>query len=123
MARILIIDDDATFRGMVHRVLEQAGHQVLEVGGGDDGLRSFREGGADLVICDIIMPGKDGIETIQLLREERPEVRILAVSGGGPMDPSELVSDAELLGADGSLVKPFKMSELLETVAGLLGLA
>ena len=121
MATILIIDDDDAIRATMRKILERAGHQVRDAGDGDRGLRIFRDHGADLVITDIIMPEKEGIETIQELREEDPEMPILAVSGGGRVDPTEPLTDARLLGADETLAKPFTVEELQETVERLLG--
>lgn len=121
MALILIIDDDAALRATVRKILERAGHEVRDAGDGDRGLRIFREEGADLVITDIIMPEKEGIETIQELREADPDLPILAISGGGRADPSEPLTDARLLGADETLAKPFDVDELRKTVEHLLG--
>ena len=120
MPVILIIDDDDALRATMRKILERAGHEVRDAGDGDRGLRIFREDGADLVITDIIMPEKEGIETIQELREEDPDLPILAVSGGGRADPAEPLTDARLLGADETLAKPFTVEELQETVARML---
>lgn len=121
MALILIIDDDDALRATMRKILERAGHEVRDAADGDRGLKIFREEGPDLVITDIIMPEKEGIETIQELREEDPELPILAVSGGGRADPSEPLTDAMLLGADETLAKPFGVDELREMVERLLG--
>ena len=104
----------------MRRILERAGHNVRVAADGDMGISLYRAEPADLVITDLIMPEKEGIETIQELREDFPEVRILAVSGGGMVDPNGPLSDAELFGADASLAKPFSVDELREAVAGLL---
>lgn len=120
MALILIIDDDATVRATVRKILERAGHEVRDAGDGDRGLTIFREEDVDLVITDIIMPEKEGIETIQELRETDPDLPILAISGGGRADPSEPLTDARLLGADETLAKPFDVDELRKTVERLL---
>jgi len=119
MSRILVIDDDAALRTIVRKMLE-ADHEVVEAANGNEGLTLFRQGGADLVISDLIMPDRDGIETIQELREGWPGVKILAMSGGGSIDPRERLIDAELLGADASLLKPFTMASLRVAVAELL---
>ena len=102
------------------RKMLEADHEVIEAANGNEGLMLFRQGGADLVISDVIMPERDGIETIQELREGWPGVKILVMSGGGAVDPRERLIDAELLGADASLLKPFKMATLREMVAELL---
>lgn len=121
MADIIIIDDEPALRGTMRKILERAGHSVREASDGDEGIRLFRVRPADLVVTDIFMPEKEGMETIQELREEDPEVRILAVSGGGSIGPSGPLHDAELFGADGSLAKPFSVEELQEKVDDLLG--
>jgi len=121
MARILVIDDDAQVRGAVRRILERAGHTVEDVGNGDAGLRAHRERPADLIITDIFMPERDGIETIRQLRHESPQVKIIAISGGDRTQTLDLRKDAELLGASRALRKPFELSELLQAVGQLLG--
>lgn len=120
MARVLIIDDDVALRTTMRKILERAGHEVIEAGDGHEGLARFREEGADVVVTDLIMPEKEGIETILELREEARDVRILAVSGGGSMEPGVRLFDATALGADASLAKPFTIEQLREAVAALL---
>ncbi len=120
MAHILVIDDEAPLRSLVREILEREGHTVVDAEDGDGGLRLFRERLPDLVITDIIMPGKEGIETIQELRDECPGVRILAISGGGTRGPSGPLSDARLLGADETLAKPFGIAELRDAVRRIL---
>jgi len=121
MARILVIDDDAQVRGAVRRILERARHTVEDVADGDAGLRAHRERPADLIITDIFMPERDGIETIRELRRESPQVKIIAISGGDRTQTLDLRKDAELLGASRALRKPFELSELLRAVDELLG--
>jgi len=104
----------------MRRILERTGHNVRVAPDGDMGISLHRAEPADLVITDLIMPEKEGIETIQELREDFPEVRILAVSGGGLVDPDGPLTDAELFGADASLAKPFSVAELRDAVDGLL---
>jgi CheY-like chemotaxis protein len=119
MARVLVIDDDAAMRRMMARVLSGAGHQVREAADGDEGLAAFAAEGADLVVCDLVMPDREGIETIRELRRAAPQLPILAVSGGG--FPSVYLQSAVRLGASAALVKPFRAAELLDAVARLLG--
>ena len=121
MARILVIDDDAQVRGAVRRILERAGHTVEDVGNGDAGLRAHRERPADLIITDIFMPERDGLETVRELRRESPQVKIIVISGGDRTQTMDLRKDAELLGAARSLRKPFELSELVRAVGELLG--
>ncbi len=119
MADILLIDDNATFRGLLRLQLEAAGHRVREAGNGDEGLRLYREGPADVVVCDLFMPGKEGLETIRELRRAG-EVRIIAVSGDGPVGSSDLLRIAEKLGAARTLSKPFDGESIRDAIRQVL---
>jgi len=120
MARILIIDDDAALRRTMRKIVERLGHVVGEAENGLMGLSLFRQGSYDLVVTDLLMPEKEGIETIMELREEAPGVKILAVSGGMMMDRTGPLDDAEALGADASLPKPFAVDDFIAIVERLL---
>ena len=120
MARILIIDDDPAIRQTIRKILQQKGHHTEEASDGEEGVRLFRAGDFDLVITDLVMPGQEGIETILELRGDFPDVRILAVSGGLSVSKTGPLQDAEALGADASLGKPFSIQELTEAVESLL---
>jgi len=115
-----VIDDEPGMRGTMRRILERDGHEVREAENGSEGLRLFREQQADVVVTDLLMPDKEGIETIVELREEAPNVRILAISGGGAVGAESTLADAEALGADASLAKPFTVDQLRNAVAALL---
>jgi len=117
---ILVIDDDEAMRSTVRKILEREGYEVREARDGQEGLRLFRERPADVVVTDLIMPGKEGMETIVELREEAPDARILVVSGAGTMLLDSTLSDAEAIGADASLPKPFTVDQLRKAVAALL---
>ena len=120
MARILVIDDDDAVRSAVRRILEPLGHVVEEADDGAAGLALLGDGGADLVITDIFMPGQDGIVTVQRIRKEFPSVKMIAMSGGDSTGRIDLRRDAMLLGAAASLRKPFEREELLRVVEGVL---
>jgi DNA-binding response OmpR family regulator len=120
MARILVIDDEEAVRGIMSRILTRAGHEVVEAEDGAVGTRLFEASSFDLVITDLIMPEKEGIETILDLKGTYPDVRILVVSGGHTLDKTGPLQDAEALGADASLGKPFKVDDLLAAVNALL---
>ena len=121
MARILLIDDDAVTREMLGKLLENAGHEVVEAANGAVGTALFRKSPADVVITDILMPEKEGIETILELRREYPDVKIIAVSGGGTRLPSHsCLRAAEVAGANRSFAKPLNVSGLLTAVSELL---
>jgi CheY-like chemotaxis protein len=116
MARILVIDDEASVRKMLRHMLERAGHEVAEAEDGGVGLRFYREHPTDLIITDILMPDKEGIETILQLRKIHPQVKIIAISGGGHMNKHDLLVTAQRLGATRTLAKPFERQELLAAV-------
>jgi CheY-like chemotaxis protein len=113
---ILVIDDDDQLRGMLREMLEHAGYEVADAPNGKEGIRLYRENPADLVITDIIMPEKEGIETIMDLRREFPEVKIIAMSGGGTIEAEKYLRMAKGLGAVRTLTKPIERKELLEAV-------
>jgi len=121
MKRILVIDDDEALRGAVRAALESAGYDVLEAADGEAGLQRYRERGADLVLVDIFMPGRDGLEVIVELRTTAPQTKILAMSGGGGTGNVGMLHAALALGASGALSKPFEPGELLTSVRELLG--
>lgn len=119
-ARILVMDDDDVLRFILVETLQSEGYEVFAVNNGDDGLLAMREKPFDLVVTDIIMPGREGIETIIELRRNYPRLKILAMSGGGLVAPSEYLDNARDFGADRTLQKPFKTSAFLAEVAALL---
>jgi CheY-like chemotaxis protein len=121
MKNILVIDDDFSVRRCIRDMLVQAGYSVLEAENGIVGLGKFRHNKVDLVIIDLFMPEKEGIETIIELRKDFPDLKILAISGGIPgYGPDHFLNIAQKLGADSSLDKPFTMQQLLSTVKRLL---
>lgn len=117
--RILIVDDDVQIREALQLLLKRQDHQVFVATNGEEALKIFRDEPADLVITDIIMPGKEGLETILELRERFPGVKIIAISGGGRVGPGNYLKIAMEMGADQVLVKPFKSEDLLEAIEGL----
>jgi len=120
MARILVIDDDATIRLSLKLALEDVGHHVEEAANGLKGIDQFRANPADLVVTDIFMPEKEGMELIDEIKRDRPETKIIAISGGGRMNPDDYLTIARRLGADRTLLKPFDIDLLLDTVDALL---
>ena len=117
MARILIIDDEPNMRAMLRRMLHQAGHQVSEAGNGAEGIDSYEPDPPDLVITDILMSKKEGIETIIALHRADPDLPIIAISGGGRSGGTNFLSSAEKLGARHALWKPFRGNQLLSAVS------
>jgi len=120
VARILIIDDEELVRSMLSQVLEFDGHTVMEAPDGEKGLAAYREFPADIVITDILMPRKEGIETIRELRRIDPNVKIIAMSGGGRIRNANFLDIAQKLGASAVLKKPFEMQALRDAVNACL---
>jgi DNA-binding response OmpR family regulator len=120
MAYVLLADDDRPFCDIIHRVLVAAGHEVLDAGDGRtcEDMVARRE--PDLVILDMLMPKKEGIEVIADLRSRHPKLKILAISGGGRASGAEFLTLAKRFGANATLAKPFANSELLSAVQSVL---
>jgi sigma-B regulation protein RsbU (phosphoserine phosphatase) len=117
VADILLIDDDAQVRTYLRRVLESAGHHVWEAAGGADGLRLAQGQTPDLVLCDLFMPGQDGMETIRAVRRLGLDVPIVAMSGGGiGGEVGDFLQCAKLMGAVETLQKPISVQRLLQVV-------
>src|SRR5690349_13999571 len=119
MARILIIDDDAQVRLLMRMRLEAAGYDVEEAKDGAKGLDAFNRQPADLVLTDIYMPKKEGLETIREFRRLNPKLKIIAMSGGGIA--GDFLPLAKKLGAAQTIRKPFDNEMLLEAVREVLG--
>jgi len=120
MKRILLVDDNENFRRPLGEILRRAGYEVSGAGDGSTALGLCRQHSFDLVITDLIMPGKEGLETIIELRRLEPELKIIAMSGGGRMNPEDYLPMARHLGADATLTKPFTAEKIQSVVAGLL---
>ena len=120
MARILIIDDEVQILKMLREMLEGEGYEVMDAPNGKEGIRLYRENPTDLIITDLIMPEKEGIETIVELRRDFPDVKIIAISGGGLLDPEQYLSMAKRFGAQYTFAKPVEREELLKAVRELL---
>lgn len=123
MARILVVDDEDLVRTTLRQMLEKDGHEVLEAVNGNEALEVFGKQKADLVITDIVMPEKEGIETIVELRKLEPDLKIVAISGGGRTENFDFLDLAKKFGADNVLAKPFKMDEIRNVVGEILGTA
>lgn len=122
MARLLLVEDDPQVRAMLSETLADEGYEVIEAMNGREAVERFREGPCDLVIMDIIMPEKDGVEAIHILRREFPATKIIAISGGSPHIKGDyLLGTAQALGAIKTFNKPVDMVLLLETVQEILG--
>lgn len=122
MPRILLIDDEEDVRLSISENLKLAGYQVALASGGTEGIRRSKSECFDLVVTDILMPEKEGIETIMEIRETNSSVPIIAISGGGqflagqPKFLDDVLVSAEIFGANYSLAKPFQSNDLLNLV-------
>lgn len=120
MADILVVDDDESIRYALRRYLEHDGHHIVEAENGQQGVQYLEKNSVDLVITDILMPEKDGLEMIRILRKEHPQIRIIAISAGGMVGPMDYLSMAKGLGANRILPKPFRCGQLVLLVNELL---
>jgi len=116
MPSILIIDDDDSLRDSLRRTLHKQGYVIMEASDGGRGLRQLERQAVDLVLLDLFMPDKDGLETIGDLRRTHPGIKIIAMSGGGFKGKVDVLHVAKMLGARRTLTKPFTREQLLEAV-------
>jgi DNA-binding response OmpR family regulator len=129
MTKILIIDDEDDIRTVLKEIFVREGFEVEVASDGEEGLNLMRESGADLVITDVIMPGRDGVKTAYDIRMEFPATKIIVMSGGGNIAPldyepgaiktSAYLASAAAVGADLTLTKPFDRGELIKAVREL----
>ena len=121
MPRVLVVDDDEDVREMLRQMLERQGYEVTTAADGKEGIARYREALVDLIVLDIVMPEKEGLETIMELRRDSPEVKIIAISGGGRIGPQSYVEVARALGAQRAFTKPLDRKEFLAAVGELAG--
>ena len=120
MARILVIEDEELGRMLLRNMLESGGHDVEEAENGELGLAHLETESRDLVVTDLVMPKKEGIETISELRRRYPEIKIIAISGGDTPSGHGILKEAKARGAHGVLAKPFRKNMLLDMVDQIL---
>jgi CheY-like chemotaxis protein len=120
MQSILVIDDDKFMCLALARILTSAGYEVAQAFNGDEGLQMYRQQKFDLVITDLIMPDKEGIQIIRELRKEDNRIRIIAMSAGGRGGATDYLKWARLMGAKQCLSKPIKREDLLSAVTSVL---
>ena len=113
---ILIIDDDSSLRDSLRRTLRGTGYSILDAPEGGLGLKLMQTHSVDIVLVDIYMPGKEGVETIRELRRGYPHTKIIAMSGGGQKGGIDVLLVAKALGCKHTLVKPFSKEELLNAL-------
>lgn len=120
MAQILIVDDDSNIRHLFRCLLERAGHKVTEADDGEIALKMLYEIPPKLLITDVLMPNKEGLELIQDVKSSALDVKVIALSGGGVVDVNDCLAFADGFGADRVFAKPIKPQELLDAVDYLL---
>ncbi len=121
MKKILVIDDEPYILMMLKKMMERAGYEVDLATNGVEGLENFKRNTPDLVISDIIMPEKEGLGTIREMKQIKPDLKIIAVSGGGRASADDYLHTAKLFGADRIFQKPFNQAEIVGAVRELLG--
>jgi DNA-binding response OmpR family regulator len=119
MTTILVVDDEPMFRDYLRTILVREGYKVIEAGDGNEALHKLDSNQVDLVITDIVMPNKDGIEFLMDLGKRKDTVGVIAVSGGGRPSGCYLIP-AKALGATKALAKPFARNELMAAIDEVL---
>ncbi len=117
---ILVIDDEPTTLDLLRKILEMHGYKVTEATNGQEGIEKFLLNPCDLVITDMVMPIKDGLQTILDLRSEAPELPVIAISGGGTISKERYLAVAGYLDRVITIAKPFAIEEITEAVEKLL---
>jgi CheY-like chemotaxis protein len=119
--RILVIDDDNDVRQLICRMISSEGYEALEASNGKEGMIIIRsDPKIDIVVTDLIMPEQEGLETIKELKRDFPQIKILAISGGGKIDAQNYLAIAKGMGADLALSKPFVRQDFLNAIQKLM---
>jgi CheY-like chemotaxis protein len=120
MAGVLIVEDDKELREMLKLSLLRRSFTVIEAENGRDAIAHFKPLITDLVVTDLIMPEEDGLKVVIKLRELKPSIKIIAISGGGKVGPGSYLNLAKALGADAIYSKPFSINDLIAKIEQLL---
>lgn len=120
MAKILVVDDRAEIRSVLRRILERHGHAVTLAKNGQEAIERFQAEQPDITILDLFMPIMNGFDALFILRQECPEAKVIAVSGGGSNMGMDALREAADLGAQVTLQKPIPPKALIDAVASLL---
>ena len=120
MAKILLVEDDQSVRSMLRIALKQMGHHVFEAGNGKEAIACHEREPVAVMLTDIVMPEKEGLETILEFRRRFPQVKVIAMSGGGSVPPAVYLKTAKSMGASHVLAKPFSNDELAATLEQVL---
>ncbi len=116
MSMILVIDDEPQIRFLFREALESAGHVVLEAADGETGMRIVKERSPELVVTDILMPGKDGLELIPEIQAYAPQLPVIAISGGTYGGPLDVLKMARHFGARRTFWKPFRFKDVVSAI-------
>lgn len=119
LQKILVIDDDAVIRMVLRNLLKSRGFEFFEATNGVEGVAQFKRENPDLVITDMLMPNKEGLETIMEIRAHRPSVKIIAMSGGGNTQNMSFLEMAKKVGADAVVAKPFGPQDILTHIKNM----
>ncbi len=120
MKTILIIDDEPQIRLMLRKLLEQEGFKVTVASNGDEGMKMYHDNPTDLIITDLVMPEREGLEIIRTLKKKYTNIKIIAISGGGRNEPEGYLNLAKQFGAIQAFTKPVRKDLLLEAVNALI---
>lgn len=120
MAKILLVEDDELVRDMLTQILQRASHEVICAGNGEEATETLKDHSPDIMVTDIIMPKKSGITLISEVKNRHPNMDIIAISGGGRIDPTGYLDLSESLGASVSFEKPIDNNALLMAIDLLL---
>ena len=121
MKRVLLVDDDERLREATGALLTGEGYSVTTARDGSEAMALLAGETVDVILCDLFMPGKDGLETIRHMRAQYAHVPVIAVSGGAYHGQMDVLHVAKLMGASEALAKPFKLADLLRAIERVLG--
>jgi DNA-binding response OmpR family regulator len=122
MPGVLIVEDEKDLREMLKISLSRKQFTVMEANNGKDAIIHFKPSVTDIVITDLIMPEEDGLKVIMKLKELKPSLKIVAISGGGKAGPGSYLNLAKALGADAVFSKPFSVQEMISRIEELLNI-
>lgn len=124
MAKILVIDDDEQMRVMLEEMLKRANHEVVLACDGNEGMALYKESPTDVIITDLVMPNKNGIDLILDMQIQFPDAKVIAISGGGGVAGRfDYLAVSKMLNAGPILKKPFTWKELQDAVDEVLGIS
>ena len=120
MVKILVIDDDREVRLSIRTALESVGHEVTDCANAVEGINAANEHTFNIAIIDIILPDIDGLEVISEMQKSLPNLKVIAISGGGVLLQKSYLSAAEAFGATASLEKPFEAQALIDVIGNVV---